>query len=267
MLRRLAHSGVVAHRLATIAVPSCNAVLGTCARLSAQRPRFIASERGGSGNIQNLPSVMKKVTGRFGVEWFERGRPTAINAKMVDLPKPTYDPRPFTLAFRKYPGVVSGLGAEYYFREGQKHPVSYYHLRSPLSGDLVVVGATDERARETRTIDNYLKERTRGFSVQIVLEGRGVKAYFEPKFPYLKARLGVGAKVKDLSEYCKRDPDVNVGINNKGDVVVLHGPNKTRVGKLAYSLLRQMQPKLLAYTGKGGHFAFHNPKRKAVRKK
>merc|ERR1719229_1479753 len=100
------------------------------------------------------------------------------------------------------------------------------------SGDTVAVGATDPRAREARTIDNYAKERTRGFAVQILLEGRGVKAYFEPAFPYLKARLGVGAKVSDLTEYCKRDPDVEVHVSKKGDLLVLHGPNKARVGTL-----------------------------------
>merc|ERR1712039_460236 len=218
-------------------------------------------------DVSKLPSTLKKVTGRFGIEWFQRGRPTETNAQMVDLPKPPYDLKPYSLEFSKYNGVASGLGGEYYFRDGQKHPLSYYHLNCPKSGDLVLVGATSERARETRTIDNYVKEKTRGFAVQIVLEGRGVKAYFEPSFPNLKARLGVGAKVKDLSEYCKRDPDVKVNLSKKGDIVVLHGPNKTRVGTLAYRLLRQLQPKLLAYTGKGGHFAFHPPRRKAVRKK
>lgn len=38
-------------------------------------------------------------------------------------------------------------------------PLSYYHLRSPKSGDTVLVGATDPRAREARTIDNYVKDR------------------------------------------------------------------------------------------------------------
>merc|ERR1711879_575029 len=113
----------------------------------------------------------------------------------------------------------------------------------------VAIGATSEHAREARTIDNY------------------VKAYYEPKAPYLKVRLGVGAKVKDLSEYCKRDPDCEVAVNKKGDIVVVHGPTKGRVGTLAYRLLKVMQPILMPYTGKGAHFAFHPTKRKAVQKK
>lgn len=214
-----------------------------------------------------MPSTAKKVVGYFGMEWFKGRKPTEINAKMVDLPKPPFDPKPYKLDFVKYPGVASGLGAEYFFRDGQRSPLTYYHLRGPTAGDMVAVGATDQRARETRTIDNFVKEKTRGFAVQIVLEGRGVKAYWEPKFPQLRARLGVGAKVKDLSEYCLRDPDVTVHVSKKGDVIVLHGPTKERVGNLAYRLLRQCQPRLLPYTGKGAHFAHHLPRRKAVRKK
>merc|ERR1712232_1032421 len=155
-------------------------------------------------------------------------------------------------------------GAEYYMREGQKHPLTYYHVRSPgAGGNMVAVGATSERAREARTIDNYVKERTRGFALQLVLEGRGVKAFFEPKSPKLKVRLGVGAKVQDLSEYCTRDPDVEVSVNKMGNLVVVHGPNKARVGTLAFTLLRRMQPILQPYTGKGAHFAHHPVKRKA----
>eukprot|EP00913_Durusdinium_trenchii_P012442 g11680.t2 len=152
--------------------------------------------------------------------------------------------------------------AEYFYRDEQRSPLTYYHNRSPKTGDTVLVGATDPRAREARTIDNYAKERTRGFAVQIILEGRGVKAYWEPKAPFLKARLGVGAKVIDITEYVKRDPDIQVNVSKKGDLLVLHGPNKARVGTLAYRLLKKLQPRLQVYTGKGAHFAFHPAKRK-----
>lgn len=217
--------------------------------------------------MQSLPSTKKKAVGRFGVEFFGGRKPTESNNRMPELPKEPYDIRPYELGFSKYPGLVSGLGGEYFFRENQKHPVSYFHLRSPGSGDIVAVGATDPRAREARTIDNYVKERTRGFAVQLVLEGRGVKAYFEPDFPHLKVRLGVGAKLQDLSDCCMRDPDCTVSVNKKGDIVVVHGPNKVRVGTVAYRLLKRMQPPLMVYTGKGAHFAFHPAKRKQVRKK
>lgn len=217
--------------------------------------------------IKDLPSSKLKQCQYFGMEWFKGRKESEINAKMVELPRPAYDPGSYKMGFTTYPGVVSGLGAEYYFRDGQRSPLTYYHIRNTPVGDRVAVGATDQRAREARVIDNYAKERTRGFAVQIVLEGRGVKAYWEPKFPQLRARLGVGAKTQDLSEYCLRDPDVKVDVSAKGDVVVLHGPTKERVGTLAYRLLKKLQPKLMPYTGKGAHFAFYPERRKAVRKK
>lgn len=217
--------------------------------------------------IKNLPSSKIKVCQYFGLEWHKGRYPTEVNAKMVELPKAPYDPKPYKMGFLKYPGMASGLGAEYFYRDGQRSPLTYYHIRGGQDGDHVAVGATDARAREARTIDNFVKEKTRGFAVQIILEGRGVKAYWEPKYPQLRARLGVGAKMQDLTEYVLRDPDVKVDVNAKGDVVTLHGPTKERVGTLAYRLLRKLQPKLQVYTGKGAHFAFHPEKRKPVRKK
>ncbi|CAE7523228.1 unnamed protein product [Symbiodinium natans] len=160
--------------------------------------------------ISELPSVKKKETGYFGVEWAIGRKPTEMNSMDVELPKEPFDPRPYKVHVRKYPGIVSGLGAEYFYREDQRNPLTYYHLRCPAAGDTVLVGATDARAAQARTIDNYVKERTRGFAVQLILEGRGVKAYFEPKYPFLKVRLGVGAKVKDLTEYEMKGTDLPI---------------------------------------------------------
>lgn len=216
--------------------------------------------------MSEVPSVKKKGSGYFGVEFFGGRRAFDSTYEWPDPPKDPYVPRPYKLEFMKYPGLASGLGAEYFYRKGQKHPLSYYHIRTK-DVDSVSVGATSPRAREARSIDNYVKERTRGFAVQLVLEGRGVKAFWEPASPHLKVRLGVGSKVQDLSEYCTRDPDVTVSLNAAGSIVVVSGPNKARVGTLAYRLLRRMQPKLQVYTGKGAHFALHPVKRKPVRKK
>eukprot|EP00811_Abedinium_folium_P003455 NODE_13176_length_1180_cov_11.627730.p2 GENE.NODE_13176_length_1180_cov_11.627730~~NODE_13176_length_1180_cov_11.627730.p2 ORF type:complete len:273 (-),score=39.91 NODE_13176_length_1180_cov_11.627730:360-1097(-) len=213
------------------------------------------------------PARKKKLPGPFGVEWFGGYRPSDIHAMYPELPKEPYNPRPYSVHFERYPGIASGLGAEYFYREGQNHPLTYYHMRSPRSGNVISVGATDPRATLARTIDNYVKERTRGFALQLVLEGRGVKAWWEPKHPHLMVRLGVGTKTTDLSEYCLRDPDIRVHVSKVGTTIVLHGPNKARVGTLAYRLLKRLQPRLMPYTGKGAHFAFHPPKRRAVRKK
>jgi len=226
-----------------------------------------AARASSSTPMSEISSTKRKVTGKFGVEFFGGQRAFDSNYQMPDPPREPFDPRPYSLEFQRYPGVVSGLGAEYYFRDGQKHPLTYYHMRSPKYGDAVAIGATDPRAREARTIENYLYERTRGFAVQLILEGRGVKAYFEPKWPHLKVRLGVGAKVMDISEYVTRDPDCEVHCSKKGDLIVVHGPTKARVGTLAYRILKRCQPILMPYTGKGAHMPLHPVPRKAVRKK
>lgn len=216
---------------------------------------------------QRVPSTKRRLTGKFGNEWWGGHRPTDYHAGYSELPKPPYDPRPYRYHFERYNGIASGLGAEYYFRPDQKHQLSYFHMRSPKLGDMVAVGATDPRAALTRTIDNYVKERTRGFAVQILLNGRGVKAWWETEHPELRVRLGVGTKTLDLKEYCERDPDIRIHVNDGGNIIVVHGPNKSRVGVLAYRLLRKMQPRLMPYTGKGAHFAFFPRKTKTVRKK
>jgi len=218
-------------------------------------------------NIQDSDRTKKKVTGRFGMEWVGGARPLEINALHNEV-KQERKTGCAALEFSKYNPIVSGLGGEYFLRDDQKHPLTYFNIRKCPWGDpLVAVGSTSPQAREHRLIDNYLKERTRGFAVQIILDGRGVKAYFDPAFPHFKVRLGVGTKEKDLSQYCLRDPDCTVSVNKAGLIVVVHGPTKERVGVLAYRLMKKMQPRLMPYTGKGAHFAFHEPKRKAVRKK
>ena len=43
-------------------------------------------------------------------------------------------------------------------RLSNRGPLTYYHHRGSKSGDTVLVGATDPRAREARTIDNFVKD-------------------------------------------------------------------------------------------------------------
>lgn len=200
----------------------------------------------------------------YGVEYYGGVRATEHNTQAPDLPRPPFDPRPYSMGYRQYPGLASILGSEYYFRAGDHAPLNYFHMKT-ASDDTVWVGSTDRRVREARSISNSVREQTTGFAVQILLEGRGVKAYFEDRFPNLKCRLGVGAKVMDLTEYCKRDPDVKVFVNKLGTIVVVHGPTKSRAGMIATRLYFKMKANV--YTGKGAHIAFNTPRKKAVRKK
>merc|ERR1719341_504255 len=108
--------------------------------------------------MRDLPSIKRRECQYFGNEWFKGRYPTEINAQMPELPKPAFDPKAYHFTFRKYPGIASGLGGEYYLREGQRSPLTYYHMNAPASGDTVIVGASDSRATEAKSIDNYVKE-------------------------------------------------------------------------------------------------------------
>merc|ERR1719162_2453609 len=95
------------------------------------------------GSIAELESTKKNIRGRFGIEFFGGRRPFDTTYQMPDPPKTEFKPGPYSLQFSKYPGIASGLGAEYFYRPGQRSPLSYFHMRSPASGDTVHVGATN----------------------------------------------------------------------------------------------------------------------------
>ena len=43
-----------------------------------------------------------------------------------------YNPKPYLLQFRKYPAVASGLGADYFFRDGQRSNLTPGYSDNPL---------------------------------------------------------------------------------------------------------------------------------------
>eukprot|EP00392_Amoebophrya_sp_AT5.2_P018080 g18543.t1 len=180
---------------------------------------------------------------------------------------PHVAPTDRTLEFTKFPGVVSKLGAEYFFREKQERSeqTTYYHMKTKSGTDVVFVGSVDARKRETRTVENFLHEKTRGFAVQLILEGRGVKVYYEGGWPNLCGRKGVGDKARDLSYFAKLDSEVNIEVNKVGNLCVVSGPTKAQVGNVAIRLFWKLKQGV--YSGKGAKIAFNWVKRKTRNKK
>ncbi|CAD7969742.1 unnamed protein product [Amoebophrya sp. A25] len=172
-----------------------------------------------------------------------------------------------TVEFTKYPGVVANLGAQYYFREGQKCEEIRYYRHAPTSKvqDTVFVGSVDERKRQGRTVENYLQEKTRGFAVQIIMCGRGVKLYWNPKYPQLAGRKGVSDKQRNLTRFCKLDREVKIHLSKIGNLATVSGPTKAQVGNVAMRLFWKL--KCGVYTGKGAKIAFNWIKRKVKNKK
>lgn len=188
-----------------------------------------------------------------------------INVREIELPtEPRIESSAVGLQFRKWPGLLSReLGSEYFFRKDAN--MSYFHVKT-VSTDEVVLASSRPEMLETRTIENAVFESTRGFAVQILFEGRGVRAHLEPAWPHLKVRLGVGGNLKDFTWLCEKDPDVKGYLHEKnGTILVLHGPTKERVSRIAMAVT--LSSKANPYSGKGAHLAFNAVRRRTPKKK
>jgi hypothetical protein len=188
-----------------------------------------------------------------------------INVREIEL-KDEVSPieSPPMLLTRKWPGVIAReVDTNYFFRPDSQ--LSFFHVQTK-DRDEVVLSSTRSEAMETKTIENALFETTRGFAVQILFEGRGVRAHLEPAWPHLKIRLGVGGNLKDFTWLCERDPDVKGYLQEKnGTILVLHGPTKARVARIAMGIT--LSSKANPYSGKGAHFAFNPVRRRTPKKK
>jgi hypothetical protein len=188
-----------------------------------------------------------------------------INVREIELVDDTHSETSVSHpALRKWPGLIaSKLGSEYFFRPGNN--LSFFHHKSK-SNDEVLLSSVDSSKLDTPTIENALHESTRGFAVQILFEGRGVRAHLEPNWPHLKVRLGVGGMMKDFTWLCERDPDVQGYLQEKnGTILVIHGPTKARVARIAMGIT--LANKANPYSGKGAHLAFNPVKRRTPKKK
>lgn len=182
-----------------------------------------------------------------------------VNQKEPEILKPESKPSTLKIHSRKWPGLVADcLNSSYWYRPNQESPVTMYRMRS-RDHDTVLVGSVDQRKTETRTIENALLDNTRGHSVQILFDGRGVKAYLEPEWPNLKVKLSVGSNPLDFSKTCAMDPDIKGYVEAKnGSRLVLWGPSKSRVARVAMEVFKSTKANPL--TGKGSHLAYHPPK-------
>lgn len=188
----------------------------------------------------------------------------AINVREIELTQENTHPVPASLQSRIWPGVIrEKLNSEYFYREGAS--TSYFHVQTE-SKDEIILRSPEAFELETKAIENALHEKTRGFAVQILFEGRGVRAHLEPAWPNLKIRLGVGGMMKDFTWVCETDANVKGYLHDKtGTILVLHGPTKDRVAKVAMAIT--LANKANPYSGKGAHLAFNPVQRRTPKKK
>ena len=189
-----------------------------------------------------------------------------INQRDPEIRKPSFNPPIHSLHYRKWPGIVGDhVKSSYWFRD-VKVPLSIYQIGEGDDRTLYVASA-DPYKIATPTIENALHDNTRGHSVQLLFEGRGVKAYLEPpQWPCLKVKMSVGAGPIDFTHTLKRDPEIRGFVDVKnGSRVVLHGPSKKRVGRMAMRIFRATKARPI--TGKGSHIAGNLPEKIKVAKK
>ncbi|KMZ77660.1 hypothetical protein PVIIG_03892 [Plasmodium vivax India VII] len=83
--------------------------------------------------------------------------------------------------FTKWPGRVSKLGASYFF--GKNYNMGFYHLLIEQEGkikkDIALISSCNAKSVQHKKIENQMKDLSCGYSVQIVLSGKGVKCYYE----------------------------------------------------------------------------------------
>ena len=182
----------------------------------------------------------------------------AVNQREHEIIKPVFRPSIESINTRKWPGLVaSSLDHSYWLRDLET-PLTMYRMRSSTD-DVVLLSSTDKNKLESRSIRNALTDSSRGHAVQLLFDGRGVKAYLEPEWPHLKVKLSVGSMPLDFSNKCKMYPDVKGFVDSRsGTRLVLTGSTKERVGKLMMEIFNQT--KASPVTGKGAHIAFNPPR-------
>ncbi|GFE54863.1 HECT-domain (ubiquitin-transferase) domain-containing protein [Babesia ovis] len=194
---------------------------------------------------------------------------TQTNSRLIRLPEEKPPPQVdlySRIHVLKWPGEIRALRSSYFFRPGQRTNTGYYHMLIRNKKDICLVSNVDKRLTQTRAIENCLYERTRGFAGQVLLHGRGVKAFFEPSFPHLMFRLGVGSNCLDATRICTMyAKHVKVDVDRTGMIVSVHGYNKMMVGNVIYRLFRLVEAN--PYTLKGGHIANYPIKRKVPKKR
>ncbi|KFH00148.1 HECT-domain (ubiquitin-transferase) domain-containing protein [Toxoplasma gondii VAND] len=229
------------------------------------------------------------VGGSYGYDAFFRGAAEVLNGSNIQLPhlpenEEQKEGKVYQLHSVRFPPQVRRLGANYFFRRQRAVPLTYYHhlveakpasegsapdgvhAQTGRGQALCFVASANPGYLQSKELENAVFESTRGFACQLILEGRGVKAYFDPEWPNLMVRLGVGVKplaLRRLAEqYATR---AKIFVDKRGLLLTVHGYDKCAVGTLAMSLFNHLQAN--PYTMKGAHVAMHPIKKKVTRKK
>lgn len=227
--------------------------------LFKNKTSFLVNSRG--CNRRDFASL----TSTFGSELFHGPKIVNPGVRMVELPKENRKIK-HRVVYMKYPKELSQIKARYFMRTGA-HFKRFYHM-TMKDHEVCIVGSTEAKNLKTKRMSNVsvfhyiwniqkcfvqeLQCRTRGFAMQLIIEGKGKRAYFDPEYPHLMCRFS--AKLLDFTNPVLRVADsVRVYINKLGTVITLFGYHKEKIRKLA-SLIQE-KGQCNAYTMRGVHFS------------
>ncbi|SBT82578.1 conserved Plasmodium protein, unknown function [Plasmodium ovale] len=126
--------------------------------------------------------------------------------------------------FTKWPGKVSKLGGSYFF--SKNYNMGFYHMlieaeeEGKIKKDIALISSCNEKSIQHKKIENKMKDLSCGYSVQIVLSGKGVKCYYE-EVNYTPIKMNYRNNVKQYYTFKKHLTDLKMiddktGANSDG---------------------------------------------------
>ncbi|SBT80925.1 conserved Plasmodium protein, unknown function [Plasmodium malariae] len=113
--------------------------------------------------------------------------------------------------FTKWPGTVSKLGGFYFF--GKNYNMGFYHMlieeEGEIKKDIALISSCNKRHIEHKKIENKMKDLSCGYSVQIILSGKGVKCYYED-INYTPIKINYRNNIKQYYNFKKPHKDLKM---------------------------------------------------------
>ncbi|SCN63239.1 conserved Plasmodium protein, unknown function [Plasmodium chabaudi adami] len=157
------------------------------------------------------------VSGSYGYSIFSREKDCDSNVGKNNLhqyeEKPLYNNliKKKNFYFTKWPGKVSKLGGSYFF--GKNYNMGFYHMlieeEGKIKKDIAIISSCNRHSIQNKTIENQMKDLTCGYSVQIVLSGKGVKCYYED-INYVPIRKNYRNNIKQYYNFKYNIKDVKM---------------------------------------------------------
>ncbi|VWU48945.1 conserved protein, unknown function [Hepatocystis sp. ex Piliocolobus tephrosceles] len=111
--------------------------------------------------------------------------------------------------YTKWPGKVSKLGASYFFNKN--YNMGFYHMlieeEGKIKKDIALISSTNEQSIQHKQIENKMKDLSCGYSVHIVLAGKGVKCYYED-VNYTPIRINYRNNIKQYYTFKNNKKDL-----------------------------------------------------------